>query len=87
MKLSSSKQWQKTRLFVLQRDGYRCQINLPGCTRDAPIRGGHMHHTVGRHTGLDPDYLVAACKHCNTSLGDPTRNDPPPQPRTQWKRS
>lgn len=82
--VSSSRAWQNTRLQVLARDGYRCQLQLEGCTTTAPVQGGHMHHTVGRHTGLDQRYLVASCRSCNLKVGRPEWQDPPVTPRTQW---
>jgi hypothetical protein len=48
----------------------------------------HVHHTHGRGvTGDDPAYLVASCRSCNLTIGDPTRPDvadPAPRPHTQW---
>lgn len=79
----STRDWRKTRAYVLERDQRRCQLRRPGCT----FRATHVHHTGDRTvTGDDPKYLLAACEHCNLSAGDPTRagNDPAPQPRTAW---
>jgi len=36
--------WRRTRLLVLQRDGYRCQIRGPKCTG----RATHVDHVLGR---------------------------------------
>jgi 5-methylcytosine-specific restriction endonuclease McrA len=78
----STTAWRRTRAGVLTRDGYRCQLQLQGCTTKAT----QVHHTLGRTvTGDDPAHLVAACQHCNLKVGDPTRaTDPAPQPRTRW---
>lgn len=79
----STRAWRKLRLTILQRDGYRCRIQIPGkCVRTAT----HVHHTQGRQaTGDDPRYLVAACKPCNLHLGNPNKQpDPPHKPITQW---
>lgn len=68
--------WKRTRLAVLERDGYRCRLNLQGCTSRATtvdhvvplIRGGRP---------FDPSNLIAACRHCNTSKADrPARSTP-----------
>lgn len=82
----STRSWRKTRAAVLARDGYLCQLRLPDCTKYAPLRGGHVHHTHGRDiTGDDPTHMVAACRNCNLKTGDPTTQpDPPPRPRTRW---
>lgn len=58
-----------------------CQLRLEGCG----VRADCVHHTLGREvTGDDPRYLVAACTNCNLALGDVTKRDPQPKPRTQW---
>lgn len=82
----STSAWRKLREFVLARDGYQCQLQLPGCTVAAPVRGGHVHHTLGREvTGDDPAHMVASCRSCNLKAGDPTKQpDPPPRPMTRW---
>lgn len=78
----STRAWRRTRATVLLRDGYRCKLQLPGCTGTAT----HAHHTLGRATtGDDPTYIVAACEHCNLATGDPTKTpDPPGRSMTQW---
>jgi hypothetical protein len=68
------------RTFVLERDGYVCQLGLDGCTRKAT----HVHHTRGKRFGDDPAYLVASCESCNLKTGDPTRHDPSPKSVTEW---
>jgi 5-methylcytosine-specific restriction endonuclease McrA len=60
--------WERIRLEILVRDGYRCRIGGPGCT----IRATTVDHIVPLALGgarLDPANLRAACGHCNTSLG------------------
>lgn len=78
----STRRWRRIRTEILARDQYRCQVKIEGiCT----IRATCVHHTLGRSiTGDDPRYLVAACDPCNLHIGDPTRHDPQPTPRTQW---
>lgn len=88
----STRWWRRLRAHVLARDGYRCQVALPGTwtTRDGQVRrclgvATHAHHLRGKRYGDDPRYIVAACEPCNLRVGDPTKTpDPPPQPRTQW---
>lgn len=78
---------------MLERDGYQCQIKLPGVWTNrrgerVSCRGKAdcVHHTLGKAvTGDDPDYCVAACTPCNLKLGDVTKAaDPPPSPTTRW---
>jgi 5-methylcytosine-specific restriction endonuclease McrA len=78
----SSWKWRKIRLIVLERDQWRCQLKLDGCS----WRATEVHHLDGRAvSGDDPDRCVASCRHCNASLGDPSRHsDPDPLPGTPW---
>lgn len=55
--------WRKTREVVLQRDGYQCQIQMPGvCTGLATC----VDHIAGKAGGDDPRLLRAACEPCNS---------------------
>ena len=76
----STRRWRKIRTHVLERDNYRCQLKLDGCTTTATT----AHHTKGKKHGDDPRHLLAACQHCNLKVGDPTRHDPTPIPWTGW---
>lgn len=77
----STPAWKRVRAFVLTRDHYVCQLQIPGvCTR----RATQVHHTGPREiTGDNPHYLLAACQPCNNQIGDPTKQDPAPRP-TRW---
>ena len=60
--------WQKFRLVILARDGYKCTIRAKGCTTEAPIMGGHVDHIMPLSMGgqkYDPSNCRAACRHCN----------------------
>ena len=75
----STRQWRRTRARVLVEAGNRCQLKLDGvCAHVAT----EVHHVHGK--GRDESTLVAACGPCNKQVGDPTRHDPAPTPRTQW---
>lgn len=76
----STRAWRRTRRLVLERDGYRCQLKLEGCT----TRATTAHHTKGKAMGDDPRHLVAACQPCNLKVGDPTKADPEPLPWGGW---
>ena len=67
----STRAWRRVRASVLKRDGWRCQVQLPGtCTGVADC----VHHVVGRAvSGDDPRYLVASCTPCNLAIGQPGR--------------
>jgi 5-methylcytosine-specific restriction endonuclease McrA len=56
--------WRKTRVFILERDGYVCQIRGPHCEGYA----SQVDHVIARHEGgamFDPSNLRAACAKCN----------------------
>lgn len=59
--------FEPTRRRILERDGYRCQIQLDGCTGTAT----HVDHiTPLSKGGVDTDFnLQAACAHCNLRKG------------------
>jgi 5-methylcytosine-specific restriction endonuclease McrA len=82
----STRKWRKLRAYVLQRDGYTCQLQIPGvCTGAAPLKGGHAHHTLGKDiTGDDPTYIVASCAACNQHVGSPHKYNPQPKQMTNW---
>lgn len=78
----STTAWRRLRLRILDRDGWACQIRLPGvCKGEADC----VHHTKGKErTGDDPAHLAAACTPCNLKLGEPKEIDPRPKSFTQW---
>ncbi|HEY9417480.1 MAG TPA: hypothetical protein VIQ30_22205 [Pseudonocardia sp.] len=90
----STRQWRRTRAYVMARDqGKGCRAHRDGwcdkpgvhphtCTNAQQV----AHHTLGRSvTGDDPRYIVAACEPCNLAIGDPTKlADPKPKPVTRW---
>lgn len=59
--------FEPTRLRILERDGYRCQLGLDGCTGWAT----EVDHVVPRGRGGDDSdrNLQAACRHCNLKKG------------------
>ena len=64
-----SKEWKITSRTKLQDAGYKCQANLPGCTRLAV----EVHHTKPIQTAegwelrLDWDNLEAVCTACHNA--------------------
>jgi 5-methylcytosine-specific restriction protein A len=64
--------WPAIRLFVLERDGYRCQIRGPHCEGTA----SHADHIVAvAHGGsAHPSNLRAACPTCNLGLSSSQRH-------------
>lgn len=71
----------RLRRAVLERDGFRCQLRLEGCTTVAE-QADHIRPREVAGDGLDN--LQAACAWCNNSKGEPNRGDPDPTPRTRW---
>lgn len=80
-KSGSSRAYREARLLVMKRDNWRCRLRLPGCTG----RATDCHHTGARElTGDNPETMLASCESCNNKVGDPTKVDPKPRPRTKW---
>lgn len=61
-----SRPWRLVRLMVLERDGYKCQIQAKHCTTDA-TQVDHIIPLERKGNRLDPDNLRAACAYCNSS--------------------
>jgi 5-methylcytosine-specific restriction protein A len=75
-----SSAWKRTRLEVLARDGYRCQIRGPKCNGYAT----EVDHVVARADGgatWNPSNLRAACRPCNSAGGAEVGN------RRRWRYS
>lgn len=73
--------WLILRKLVLARDGYRCQLQLPGCKTTAT----QVDHIVGLAQGgepWNPTNCRAACKSCNVAKGN--ADNPRGQP---WRRT
>lgn len=83
----STTRWRRLREYVLRRDGYKCRVGLPGCTEEAPLRGGHVDHIVPRESGGEDTEtnLRAACEHCNLSRGRiKAVEEPEPKRISKW---
>lgn len=68
--------WPKVRKIVLARDGYECQVRLPGCLGKAT----DAEHIVPASAGgpaLDLSNLRASCGPCNSRLVHMKRTLPP----------
>lgn len=76
----STRAWRTRRARVLSRDGYRCRVQLPGCTGAAT----QVHHVLGKGVSEHESDLVASCAPCNYAIGDPKPNDAAPRPTTKW---
>jgi hypothetical protein len=78
----STRRWRRLRAVILANNAAtnqgRCNLSLPDvCTGQADT----VHHTLGKDvTGDDPRYLMATCRACNLSIGDPrkTKTTAPP---------
>jgi 5-methylcytosine-specific restriction endonuclease McrA len=62
---TSAPGWRKLRAEVLERDGYECQLHLPGCTSDATCVDHREGLAFGGGHGVDN--LQAACQPCNNA--------------------
>lgn len=59
--------WARISALVLKRDGYECQLRLPGCTGRATTAD---HVTPRSHGGTATlDNLQASCRRCNSRKG------------------
>ena len=58
----------RAKRFVIEHDGGRCQLRLPGCTKIATTAD----HIVRRSNGgtANLSNLRASCGHCNSARGD-----------------
>lgn len=73
--------YKRARRFVLERDGWRCQVRGPKCTH----RATQAHHLDGV-TAINlcnVRRMVASCGPCNASLGRP-KGDPAPSTNAWW---
>jgi 5-methylcytosine-specific restriction endonuclease McrA len=59
--------WSRKSKLVLERDGYQCQIGLPGCTGRATTADHII--AVAKGGSNDVSNLQAACRHCNSVKG------------------
>lgn len=70
----TSATWRRTRLFVLDRDRWRCKIKGPKCLGWA----NEVDHIITRADGgamFDPRNLRAACRPCNGGRAAKRTND------------
>jgi 5-methylcytosine-specific restriction protein A len=66
--LYGSVQWRALRLYVLERDGWRCRICAEGCTGEA-TQADHIVAVAEGGPPFDPLNCRAACEFCNKSRG------------------
>lgn len=62
----NDKRWKTIRRATLHRDGYLCQIRLPGCT----VRATQADHVTALEDGGQPFDMAntqASCGHCNVA--------------------
>ena len=71
--------WKQVRLAVLERDSYRCQIRLPGCTFKA-TQVDHILPVKDHGPTFDPALLRAACQSCNLAR----HSKQTPSPSRRW---
>jgi 5-methylcytosine-specific restriction endonuclease McrA len=59
--------WARISGLVLKRDGYVCQVQLPGCTGEATTADHVTPRSQGGAATLDN--LQASCRPCNSRKG------------------
>jgi 5-methylcytosine-specific restriction endonuclease McrA len=69
---TSDAAWRVVRLRVLERDGWNCQLRLPGCRGKADEADHIVPHDRGG-AWYDEANLRAACGHCNRARGNRLR--------------
>ncbi|GAA2355282.1 hypothetical protein Cme02nite_69300 [Catellatospora methionotrophica] len=84
----SDTRWRAFRAAILARDRYTCQIQGKGCTKTAPLDGGHVDHIVLLSMGgqkYDPANCRAACQACNLARKKAQpQHEPPPKRVSSW---
>lgn len=61
--------WANVRVNVLARDGWRCQLRLPGCTGHATQVDHIVPRSIAPWLAADPANCRAACFGCNNRRG------------------
>lgn len=91
----STRPWRRLRLYVLNRDGWRCRMTAEDghpCGNQLRLGDPDPNHRatvehldqlqLGGPLLADPDRLVAACLHHNSSAGAKSRHATQPIERT-----
>jgi 5-methylcytosine-specific restriction endonuclease McrA len=76
-------QWRKVRKFVLERDGYRCQIWRAKC-KGVASTADHVIAIVDGGALYDPANCRAACIAGNFGRGGAHRRRPKSLPSREW---
>jgi 5-methylcytosine-specific restriction endonuclease McrA len=71
--------WRKVRATILERDGHRCTIGMPGCTGLA-TQVDHIHPLAYGGAPYDADNLRGSCANCNAGRANKLRR----KPSRQW---
>ena len=74
--------WPTIRKQILRRDGYHCQIGLPGCTENATTVD-HITPVAWGGEWYEPSNLRASCASCNTNLAAIAKKYKPKAPTIQ----
>ena len=73
----SGRPWRRVRDAVLERDGHRCQLRLPGYCLGVATTADHI-MTVHQGGTDDPTNLRASCAPCNLARENRRRRRAPP---------
>ena len=76
--------WRRVMANALARDGYLCQLRLPGCLGRATTGDHIVPVSVAPERELDPSNVRAACVPCNLRRGNRTLDRIGPLPSPRW---
>lgn len=60
--------WERFKLSILQRDGYRCLVEDEGCLHKAQT--AHHIKSVGSGGKNEPENALAVCERCHAAIHD-----------------
>lgn len=72
---TSTAHWSMVRVQCLALAGWRCQLRLPGCTKEATTV--HLRPELGGdHRSATSDDVTACCAHCHGVVDAPRASQP-----------
>ena len=79
---SEQRRWQRVRLTILRRDGYRCRT----CGLAGRLEVDHVQPLHKGGARFDPENLAACCRSCHiTKTAEENRRYPKPVGADAWR--